>query len=57
MFETIEEAYGSDILDEPVEFAVNADNVSDMISCFLNYGEGTVDEIIGEIKKKTRGNE
>lgn len=56
-FEAIVETYGSDILDKTADSAINADNVSDMVSCFLNYDEGSVDEILQALKEAGESDE
>ena len=54
VIELVTELYGSDVLEAPADSAINADRICDMITCFLSYGENTVDEIIEEIKKRRR---
>ena len=55
-FQLIEEIFGTDFLDRECQF-INSDTVSDGISCFINYGEGSADEIINKLISLTNSEE
>jgi hypothetical protein len=55
IFEKLEEAFPKLHLDNYDTNAENADNIQEAISCYLQYGEYSVEEIWNEIQASNRG--